>query len=514
MSLKPIMLGLEETPLDDAQEMNEHDKAFEASINAAGNEIAPVEQDSDFNSLVNAEEAGIKTANEITEETEASTALEAIASFLNASMESHTFDKVTLSMANVAVESICERVHFNSTKVAFSMETYSADPKKTLDVALEDIRERANAIWDSVKVKIASIARYLGEKMNYFKRNLAKLKARTDRLESEVNKHTSSEEAKSKFLKPDNWFINLMYSDKAMPVGLDGVGKAVESLLTENRKIATGTVDTYTKWLLTNCKNGSVEDFSTLKVHKDDFLLSGSTAFNRSIEMLKPKGDNMFYRSKELPGNKAFYTEIQPKDKSGAGSIKMLNDVNFFMDNYDPQSYKLRLKKISEIQASSAVTWAFATAALAVIGFSTIATGMAAGTLGYGLMSYLNNNKSKVENTGHELSIDKDMLFHTLTIAEAKKVISDTRAGIKALQSWYTEVFEKNWKGDELDHIFNNVIGTNRVEVNNSTNFRSLKLYCSALMNLMYNVTTNIHMYAFRTYNSMLNYVDKSIRQY
>jgi hypothetical protein len=123
MSLKPIMLGLEETPLDDAQEMNEHDKAFEASINAAGNEIAPVEQDSDFNSLVNAEEAGIKTANEITEETEASTALEAIASFLNASMESHTFDKVTLSMANVAVESICERVHFNSTKVAFSMES-------------------------------------------------------------------------------------------------------------------------------------------------------------------------------------------------------------------------------------------------------------------------------------------------------------------------------------------------------------------------------------------------------
>jgi hypothetical protein len=486
---------------------------FTDALDTSGEGLVSIEADSDFLQMQEAEADGNESIKSVIEETQASTALEAIASYLGNEIATEGYDIHTLHMTNVAVESICNKVDFKSTSVAFSLESYKADPKAELTAAMEGIKARASALWASVKDKIATVAKYLGEKLNYFKRNLAKLMARTTRLENMLSKADDSKGPKVVLLKPQSWFIDLMYTDGGMPKGMVGVGKDVESLLKSHTRMATDSFNKYSKWLTTHYKEAetNIRTFDTLRVSKNDFLVFNSTEFNRSIGKRIPHDDNMFYRSPELPGGMAFYTEIRPNDTNGTKGISTLNDADFFIDKFDPQSYKIQRKILAEFSATSSFAWAAGS-------FLTVGTGLGALSailaVGWGVNAFYQNNKAKIESTGKKFTIPKEMRFNTLTLAEAKKSLADVRLGIKALQEWYKAVFEANWTGGEIDKVINGIIGLDRVEVSTNPSFRALKRYCTALLNLMYSLTSNTHSYAFKTYNSMLNYTERSLRQY
>lgn len=470
-----------------------------------------VEKNNDFCELLTAEENSIVISEQINNDTDADIALEAISNYLNSSLKDGYHSEQTLTMANVAIESIYNKVNLKNEKITFSLEDYKKDPKESIRLALEDIKEKAASLWDSVKQKITLLAKFLGDKMNYFKRNLSNMKADVYRLEKIVNELNSKAEARYKILKPQNWFLDLMYSQKGMPIGLEGIGKAVEQLLNEHSKMSTTSVNKYTQWLIANHKKAETDSsvFSSLKVNTDEFLLSGAKEFDRSINLKRPTGENMFYRGKELPGNKAFFTQVRPKDKSGIAAIGTIADVGFGIHDYDPQSYKLDRMKIVKIMSAGTIPW--------VLGVAAVTTSLAtAGALGivYGATLGSMINKAKVENTGRAIHIDSNMIFNTLTIPEIKKTILDLKSGIKTLEKWYVSVFENNWKQTELDKIINNITGLDRVSVNNNSSFRALKRYCMALLNLMNSTTVSTHIYAFKTYNAMINYIDKSAQQY
>ena len=482
-----------------------------SNIEVEDTNIPMSERNNDFDDLLIADENSCIVSEQINSDTDADIALEAITNYLSTTLNNGLHNEHTLSMANVAIESIYNRVNLKSDKITFSMEDYKKDPQESIRLALQDIKEKAASLWASVKQKITLLARFLGEKMNYFKRNLSNMKADIVRLEKIFNALDSKAEAKSKFLKPQSWFIDLMYSDKGMPEGLEGVGKAVEQLLREHSKMATSSVSKYTQWLINNYKKAETDSsaFSTLKISPNEFLLTGSNVFDRSIGLKRPIGENMFYRSKELPGNKAFYTQVRPRDKTGISSIGTLSDVGFGIYDFDPQSYKLDRMKIVKIAAAGSIPWALGIAAI------TASSVVAAGAgLAYGVSLGAMINKAKVEGTGNVIHIDKNMVFKTLSLIEVKKSISDLKSGVISLEKWYVSVFENNWKQTELDKIINDVTGLDRVSVNNNSSFRALKRYCMALLNLMSSTTVATHIYAFKTYGSMINYIDKSMHQY
>ena len=510
MALKPVMLST-----DDVESSEENPNVAITKIETDDADLAPIETDSDYGDLVAADEKSITVSDDISNETDADTALEAIANYLDKSLSSCTYDKYTLNMANVAIESICERVNFKNDRVVFSMENYKKDPKKAIELALEDIREKASALWASVKNKMTELARYLGEKMNFYRRNMINLKRRIVELERKLTDTPKDAEPKAKILKPQGWFLDLMYTDKPMSKGLSGVGSAVEELLNEHRQMATSSVNKYAKWLLDNYKSAETDSttFKTLKVSKNEFLILNSTEFNRSIGLKRPASDCMFYRSKELPGNRALFTEAKESDKNGVAAIGSLASIGFSMNTYDPDSFRLRMLAIKRIALLSTPVWLLSTGVVIGIGASTVATaGIAAGAMGTSL--YAIYKSAKVKDTGIRVHIDKNMIFHTLTIDEARKVISDARNGYDALQLWYKDIFEHNWKQTDLDRIINDVTGISKVEVRNNSSFRALKRYCVGLLNLMNATTVGTHVYAFKTYDAMLNYVDKSLRQY
>lgn len=509
------MLSVETTSNTEegAADLEENINTIITTIEKDNSDISSIETSSEYGDLLASDDKCKTVSNEINNETEADVALETIANYLNNSLEESTFDKHTLNMANVAIESICENVNFKSSKNAFSLETYAINPKAAISAALEDIKERAAALWMSVRNKISELAQYLGEKMNYFKRNLSKMKYNVKLLEQKLSKIESNAEAKAKILKPQNWFIDLMYSDQGIPDGLAGVAGAVEQLLNDHRKIAVTSIEKYTRWLVSNYKEAEVDSkvYSTLKVYKNEFIIPGSTEFNRSIGLKKPLGDCVFYRSKELPGNKAFYTEVKPKDYTGISGIGTISTVNFRIDHYDPQSFKMRMLNLQRISSMSVASWLLSTGIyIGLTGSMSVPVGIAA----VGVTLYTLYNSAKVKDTGVRVKIEKDMVFKTLTLTEVRNVISDLKSSIVSLEKWYSDIFENNWKQAELDKIIKNVTGINRVEVNNSSSFRALKRYCMALLNLMNSTTVGIHAYAFKTYNSMINYVDKSLRQY
>jgi len=364
----------------------------------------------------------------------------------------------------------------------------------------------------AVKEKITLLAKFLGEKMNYFKRNLSNMRANVVRLEKILGTIDRSEQAKSKYLKPQNWFIDLMYSDKGMPIGLTGIGKAIEDLIHSHRKMATTSVNKYTKWLLANYKQAQSDSkaFGTLKISPSEFILQGSSEFNRSIGLKRPLGDNVFYRGKELPGNKAFYTQVRPKDKIGISSIGTIADVGFGIYDYDPQSYRLNRLNLYNISKISTISWV----ASMVLTFPLIGVTVGASVASLGPALYAIYKSSAIAETGNNVRIDKSMVFETLTIDQIKNVLNEVNKGIKELHNWHNDVFENNWKKPELDSIINNITGLDRIEVNNNSSFRALKRYCMALLNLMNSTTIGVHAYAFKTYGAMINYADKSLKQY
>ncbi len=496
--------------LTDSNEGDSESNLAIIEIEKDNSEITSITTDSVYGDLVAADEISLITADEINENVEADVALEAISNYLNESLSNNTLNNTTLAMANVAIESICSNVNYKSEQLVFSMEAYNADPSGSIKLALEDIKERAAALWTAVKNNITTLAKYIGEKMNFFRRNLSNMKADILQLEKGLGNINKKTVAKSKYLKPQGWFIDLMYSDKGMPDGLKGIGDDVDELLKDHRKMATTCMGKYSKWLTSNYREAQRDPkvFNTLKVSKDEFLLKGAKEFNRSIGFKAPHNENMFYRSKELPGNKAFYTSVKPLDRTGISAIGLLADVSFRIDDYDPQSYKLKMVQLTKIAALATPAWA------AALALTLPVAGAVAGVALYGASLGAIISNAKVENTGNTVSIEDDMVFKTLSLDECKRVLNELSRGAKLLQEWYTDVLEKDWTNSGIGDAYSDILGFSRIEVYNNSGFRALKRYCMALIHLMSATTVGTHVYAFRTYDAMMNYVYKSLRQY
>jgi len=266
--------------------------------------------------------------------------------------------------------------------------------------------------------------------------------------------------------------------------------------------MANASVKKYTDWF----KQHSLETnndfvFRSLKCSKNDFLLPEMTEFNRSINGDSPKSNNMFYRSKELPGGVGFFTSVEVSDKTGLAAVNMLSNVENGLIAYNPASYNALKVAIGGIAGLSFMGWMMA------IGNPLAALGIGVATVAY-------QHSQKVSGTGKSITIDKKYVFETLTLAEAKKVIADVKVGIVSLEKWNQEVLQKPWKNKEINIAIDKIIGLGNTEVHNGVGVRYMRQYCYALLNLMKIHSVGVHTYSFRVYNAMLNFTEKSLKQY
>lgn len=455
---------------------------------------APVEVD---NTLIEdaqeLDEVGGLINQDVIEKTDAITALEAIANYISRVSETKDLDKHAIVLANVAIESLYEKAGIRSDAYAFSMESYDRSHRDELQGALENIKEKISVVFTFLKEKLVAVAKHIGAVINSFNRNMVALKVKLDRVEQML---MTAQAQKASFLaiKAEPWCEYLCYTQTGFDVGLTNVGRDVLSLIQAHSKMSEKATHKYLGWFTQHCdKMRTDEVFNSLKVSKDDFLLPKMTAFNRSVGLSTPKKQNIYFRSEQLPGGRAFYTQVENADKTGLDGVRMFEALDFEINKFDPNSYKIMKAKIILIVALPMTAWLHCINP--VLGLA------AAGATG----AILNN--TKIEGTGSNVKIDKHMVFETLTLDQIKHCLANVRQAITELHHWSDEVLQKPWKDQSIDHAIDEIMKSEQSTSN-------IKSYCNALVNLMTKLGTQVHTYAFKVLNAMLNFAEKSARLY
>lgn len=433
------------------------------------------------------------TFDNIGRQTESVIALESMCAYLKRCNSQGLLNKPAVTMATLAMEGYYDKANVDKKNLRLAYESDVSGEHPELNASLESIAQSVRVIHDSIKNNLIKVSRFVSEIFSSFNRHIASLKKRVQQLSAELDK---KHDAQSKFpaVKAEKWCINLCYTETGFDVGLKNVLTDVNAFVKDHTHVAEGVINKYITWLKNNdtSEAGDVI-FEGLSTKRHDFLIPGMSEFNRSVSFTTPAGDNIFYRSKELPGGKALYVQTYPHDMKGLASLDILNTTEYKMDLYNPNSYNTTKMKIAAIAALPVAAWV--AAVNPIIG---VALGAAAG-------SYITSQKQ--DGTGKEVHIDKDMLFQALTKDEMADVLKRVYQGINELENWSIKVLQGPWKSHKLDKAVDELMRNESV----TSNYRS---YCNALLKLVSNLSSDIDSYVFSVYTSSLLYVEKSLKQY
>ena len=459
----------------------------------------------DLTALAEADAQGAALSDEVRTATGAVISLEAIAHYLRTAVTPCALGASGAQFANLAIESICLESHLPTGALTFSLEAYHADPQHAMACALESILEKIKNAWAFIKEKVVSFFRWIGEKMDYFKRNMRNLTGKLKELEHKLSAVQGGTAPQRGALKPDQKFVNLIYLEKGFVDHASSVTKDVNALLFEHAQLFSSVIAKHVGWLKDHhaAAREDISEFNTLHVNRNDFLMLDAQESDRTIETRMPQEGNMFYRSRELPGGMAIYTEIQKADQSGVLAIEMLGNIQVHIAPFDPASYDVRALQVLEQAQQKMDDW-----------YDSLPQEVRVNTPYPPEADY---EKARILGTGREVYIHPDMIFATLPLAEAKQRLAELRKTVDHLQDWYDTVFGQIWKDKGFDYLASSLIDKGESRQSGTYANPSVKYLASlawSLIALMGNATEETHVYVFETCFSLLSYVEKSLVQY
>lgn len=408
--------------------------------------------------------------------------------------------------ANIAIEGFCQDARLEGSNLAFSMELYQSNPTLALEGALDSISGKIGDIWKYIKDKLVAFFRWLAEKMDYFKRNAANMDKKIQQLESMLGRIDKGNTLKPGALKPAQCFVDLIYLDTGFPASGKGIMGEVDALLKAHGKIFSDVIADKIKWIRDNhaAAKADVKVFDSLTADRADFLMLNAKEMNRTIGQLIPESGNTFYRSKELPGGRAIYTEIEPEDKSGVLAIDMLAKIKVHFARFDPVSYDVRALEVAQQTQQELDDW-----------YESLPPEVKEKTF----PPYINTEVARIPGTGRRVQIREDMVFDTLSLDNIKKRLQELKDTLAQIREWYDIVFGEIWKDKSFDYLANSIVNDSDKRYFGSGAYvnpapKYLAGLVIAIINLMSNATENAHVYAFTTSFSMLNYVERSLKQY
>jgi hypothetical protein len=427
----------------------------------------------------------------VTKESDAACAMEAIASSMRRWGERGELTRPVMAMASVALESIALQAGTQYRPANFSLESHLPGKQQDFKLTLESIGETVSKLYESVKKNIADIGEHLVQTLGHFHRQCQRLKNKAVELES-MSKKRSSQKPAYPAIKAEAWCKYLCHTEFGFDHGLKTVLGEVGEFIKAHEKMSSRCIDKYVKWLKNNGASGD-DAIESLDIDPDDFTLPGMTHFARSVVMHEPKPGNLFYRTKELPGGYALYVETASQALKGSEALDALHNTRYIFEIYNPASYNTLTYKLRAVASVSVAIW---------LGAINPLLGLGAAVVGA-----IHNSSQKHEGTGHELDIDKDMLFQVLTREEIDHVIRETSTAVVSIERWYSTVLQRPWKSHDLDNSIKTL-------TNNEATGTQIKAYCSALLHLISNISTGVESYAFNFYHACLLFAEKSLKQY
>lgn len=438
----------------------------------------------------------------IQEDTESIVALEAMADFIRGK----PVNKTTAILFNVATEGFGNLSSLNAPKVAFALEGMQEGednlPPEEIEMAMENLAQNTKELIDRLGKGINEAMVAIGDIVHGFDRNLLSLKKRVSAFEAQLESIKDKEEMAYNYVKPENNYTYLMYTQDGFSNGIKPVMEDVNWFLNEHADMVSDSVGKYKEWFNRNKDDiNNAKVINSLEFKRDDFLMSGSTVFNRSVGNKTPAKGCAFYRTKELPGGKCFYTQVRTQNQHGSNVIDALMDVKYFTDYYEPDSFKTTEKRL------------YSAAALGVLAWASIMVASPLPLAMYGLASSHISDNTKVADV-KKVRMTPETVFPTLGKEDLTHLLAELKKSISALEKWNRAVYIETWKDKSIQEAVDSL--TKSIQETGSANagVKHIKQLAVALISLMGKSYTRVHAHSFAVVNAALSYGEKSAKQY
>jgi hypothetical protein len=424
--------------------------------------------------------------------TVAARSLEEMALFVRKQVrKGEQFSTENAVLIDLSTSLLYSKINRNPANGVFS---YESDTISVAARAIEEMEETSRGIFQYLKEKLVSAAKHIAEVIGFFNRNMVRLRWRMSNTEKMVH-DIQGAKPKVDFIKPESWCKYLCYSQSGFDVGLKRVITDVTNLIDDHTQMANNSVDKYMSWFKDHAESGQDESvFDSFRYNPEDFKLPQMTEFHRTVGFQATKGDNINYRSQELPAGKAFYVEASPGESDGMQALRSFQAVRFDFDEFNPSSWNMMQAKLSAIISLPVVAW---------LTFVHPVAGLAAA--GVGAASVLASKYT--EHTGGKVVIDNKLKFNVMTHDEMQNALSGVRKGMSTLERWNVMVLQKPWKNRQLDELVDRIM-------DDEYSTSAIRSFCNSLIGYMSNVGSFIHAYSFKVFGAVLNFIQKSCKQY
>jgi hypothetical protein len=435
-------------------------------------------------------------------DTEAIVSLEAMRDFITG----RDINKTSAILFNIASEGYGNLNSLIAPKMAFSLEGFKEGedklPKEQVDVAMENLAQSTAELASRLGSGINNAMMAMGDIVHGFDRGLLNLKKRISAFEAQLESIKDKDDIAYNYVKPENNFTYLMYTQDGFTNGIKPVMDDVNWFLNEHADMVSDTVGKYRQWFNENRQDiNNPNLINSLEFKPEDFLLSGSTLFNRSVGNRVPSKGSVFYRSKELPGGRCLYTEVRLHKKYGIEAVDALTDVNYFMDYYEPDSFKVTEKYIYNASALSVLAWASI----------MLANPLPMAIYGLAVNSIADKTKT---NDIKKVRITPETIFPTLSKDGLFSLLQDLKTSIGNLEKWNKAVYSEVWRDKSVQAAVDQIVKQSKDAGYSAVAIRNLKQYSVALISLMSKSYIKVHVHSFSVINAALNYGTKSANQY
>jgi hypothetical protein len=432
--------------------------------------------------------------NRISKQQESAVAMLAIEQYINRCAKRGELNSATLTMANIALEGFACNADVPYQSVMYAAE--SAGHGVPLTQTSQAIRLASEGVFSSIKDGIAAVGEHIAKALSIYHYRFQSYEKRARKLLSTSAGKDQQASPKQNYVQPREDYALMCYSTGGFNKGLRQAVSDVNRFISDHEKMCDKLINKYVGWAKMNISRGDAA-FEHFSVDEKDFTIPGMQVFDRSIGQYTPRGDNVFFRSSELPGGVAFYTECTPGQITGPQAIKAFESVGFSMDIHNPASYNTFISKLCAIATLGVWVWMASMGPLVLSAAPAVMLPMA----------IISEKLSHHEGTGTTVSIPKDMMFETMSLDEINNVLTHSLDAMQGVDKWYNTVMQKPWKSHDLDRVIH--------ELTDAEGAGSLtKSFCSALVRLIDQMDTLTEEYAFDFYEVCLRYCEDCLKQY
>jgi len=387
------------------------------------------------------------------------------------------------------------------------------------------LQKLSDVFWKDVHTSAASIISMVSQYHVSMQKQLAELKKRNDAFRKHLGNLASSSRIKNVYVKPGAWAEKLFYLDSGFEnISAKQIAGDACWVLKEHKEKLMHAQQVFGKWLSTvDVEKHAQLDFSKLELRPEDLYAKGSTRYDKSINQRIQRDNDVFWRSRELAGGLALYTETPLGGGRGMAAVVLADKLQYSIDPFEPSAYNRRIIKIRDQRILNRIEWSLSVIASGAMGSlvagNPIPLLISSVTSTVGLTASIAQHitatqVAKMSDVRH-IKLPKDMLLKTLDKKEIGQWLDAVDDTIQELERWSEDLFKKSyWNKDVIFQVVDTMTSHRHDIAYDGGSMKNLRRVCRGFLSIICEYTRGMDTYAMSQAHAMQRYIDACLDEH